>query len=618
MRINLQRQLFFLMALLASCDQLASRYDHYDLEGKMIVPPEISLALPGDDGGANNKILTGNFTGAPIKTIRWQQLDGPAIMTFHPEDQLTTRPSAPAGGEYTVQLIVVDIFGKEHRTNTTLSWQEESPTPSGTPTPTPTSESPTPSPTVTPTPEDPGLPPVVEVGADILAKSVFNKTATVTPSGATLAWSMASGPGTVTFSAAHEATTSIQATLDGEYRIVLTATDISGLSSSDFFTLRWDATPPPALTSLTAVQGSTLGVITVELQFPAAVTDYHAVAVKRIIGAAAGNDCSAGTTIKSYSAFTSAATETIQDDTGEPGAFFSYLACITDQAGNTTNSNSVSNVEAKPHILFVSQSTYTGNLGGLNGADTTCSTLATASGIAFLQAEPLFKAVLSDETTAARERIHVRGKVISTWMDLGEETLAASRSDFWSGALLHEVSRENANNGFSGPTWSGSTAAGAIQAAGNCLNWSTANAASNGFFGTANTPATWLESASGTCDVARSIYCISQYSVPPLAGFSAQTSPEAGGKIALALTLPADTSKYDQVVVRRAAGATAPPSSCDAGTIVWTLANLSTLSPSTVDATGSAGTLFSYRACVLDRFGNTLHSTVQQGVTSSL
>jgi predicted RNA-binding Zn-ribbon protein involved in translation (DUF1610 family) len=108
------------------------------------------------------------------------------------------------------------------------------------------------------------IPPTVDAGSDRIAKSEFtqNSLANDTDSGInTYAWSLVSGPGTITFGSQYMPSTTIVTSTDGTYVIGLTVTDKAGNSAVDNFTLVWDTTLP-STTSLEPT-GSSVPITTV-------------------------------------------------------------------------------------------------------------------------------------------------------------------------------------------------------------------------------------------------------------------------------------------------------------------------------------------------------------------
>lgn len=149
--------------------------------------------------------------------------------------------------------------------------------------------------------------------------------------------------------------------------------------------------------------------------------------------------------------------------------------------------------------VFLTDSIYDGNLGGLSGADAKCQAEATAKGI-----PGIFKAWLSDSTTSAESRLshswfpYQRAdgqKLANNWADLVDGTLAAP---LWPGS--YTVSHW---------AWTGSTSSGMPTTGGNCSNWT-------GYTGTGwqgdmlKTGTGWTDDSSDSCQVPARLVCIQQ------------------------------------------------------------------------------------------------------------
>ncbi|MBF0442501.1 MAG: hypothetical protein HQK54_11395, partial [Oligoflexales bacterium] len=155
--------LISILSVSCSCGDIASRYDRYELKGKLINNPQVSIAESiGSDG--SSRILSGSFTGGFLKSARWSQLEGPSQMAFSSADQISTAFSAEADGIYSVLFTVRDILGSEYAASTNIVWKNNVQDPSVTPTltPTPTAD------TTTTTNSDSGTI-TVEAGADVTA-----------------------------------------------------------------------------------------------------------------------------------------------------------------------------------------------------------------------------------------------------------------------------------------------------------------------------------------------------------------------------------------------------------------------------------------------------------------
>jgi hypothetical protein len=153
--------------------------------------------------------------------------------------------------------------------------------------------------------------------------------------------------------------------------------------------------------------------------------------------------------------------------------------------------------------VFVTSTTYTGDLGGLAGADTECQTHAQNAGLT-----GTFKAWLSDSTTSAAARliqspnpyILTSGGLIATsWTDLTDGTIAANLD-------ADEFGNPVARNGL----WTGTNTDG-TGAANTCSNWTDGTIMSNGQSGVNDVGTMeWTEFINGDCSQLYHLICIAQ------------------------------------------------------------------------------------------------------------
>jgi hypothetical protein len=94
---------------------------------------------------------------------------------------------------------------------------------------------------------------------------------------------------------------------------------------------------------------------------------------------------------------------------------------------------------------------------------------------------------------------------------------------------------------------------------------------------------------------------------PALAAFTGATSA-TDGYVNVTITFPADQSDYDQVVIRRLGGATAPNAACNNGTVVATFTRPTFPNQAPLADFASVGQYYSYRACLYDISGNVTSS----------
>jgi hypothetical protein len=166
--------------------------------------------------------------------------------------------------------------------------------------------------------------------------------------------------------------------------------------------------------------------------------------------------------------------------------------------------------------VFVSSVLYTGNLGGLSGADAKCQSLADAAGLC-----GTFKAWLSDATADAAARLtHATGNYVRT----DGQIVASDWSGLVSGTIQHAVNRTETNGAapvgtvkcggsMVTPVWTGSTTAGANVMNGSCSNWTSSGSGPGGIFGNADaTNAAWTAMCQivAVCQSTAAIYCVEQ------------------------------------------------------------------------------------------------------------
>jgi hypothetical protein len=153
-------------------------------------------------------------------------------------------------------------------------------------------------------------------------------------------------------------------------------------------------------------------------------------------------------------------------------------------------------------VVFVSSTTYSGNLGGAAGADTKCQTVAnTAPALA----GRVFRAWVSDAagspgTRFARDGYFVRTDgttVAGSWWDLTDGTIAATINVTETRAVRV------------GTPWTGTLADG-TPGASTCANWSSALATATGVAGNVGATTTWSNASTPACNVMSPLYCFEQ------------------------------------------------------------------------------------------------------------
>jgi len=188
------------------------------------------------------------------------------------------------------------------------------------------------------------------------------------------------------------------------------------------------------------------------------------------------------------------------------------------------------------HFLFVTSTSYNGNLGGLAGADAKCQERAEAGTMSSAKAPgSKWKALLSSavDGVAAADRAEISAPV----RRLGGTQLASDHADLFDGAIgTAPVLDENGAQANS-PVWTGSLESG-LSHGSDCTGWTTNLSSGNygivGWSGYAD--GRWLKSNvnGATCGSSNRLYCISDVVVTPYktitdAGHSPLVCPSGTG-----------------------------------------------------------------------------------------
>lgn len=190
--------------------------------------------------------------------------------------------------------------------------------------------------------------------------------------------------------------------------------------------------------------------------------------------------------------------------------YYKVTAIITN--GGTTYESAFSNTANATayttlHRAFMTSTTYTGNLGGLTGADAKCQARADAAGLG-----GTWKALVSTGSGNAKTRTTISGPVFNlrSAADGGQQNVANDSTDFWSGDIAgalgydeFSVSRVTVH------VWTNTLATGTIADTTNtCSNFTgTTGVSWVGYSGSFNT-AQWSYYTVLACSSSYSLYCI--------------------------------------------------------------------------------------------------------------
>lgn len=196
---------------------------------------------------------------------------------------------------------------------------------------------------------------------------------------------------------------------------------------------------------------------------------------------------------------------------------WSYMAeedCIyankTKPNQNASINTQWKDVTGGKNIVFVTSSAYTGDLGGLTGADTKCRIEAEAAGL-----PGTFKALLSDSTTDARDRF----TLLEAPFTLVDGTVIADNPG---DLILIDADNINyiknpinldANGNLLGPSraWTGTDSDGRNNGLAACNGWTSSSNTDDGGYGfSSSKDAGWIASGSVRCNAISHLYCFEQ------------------------------------------------------------------------------------------------------------
>lgn len=180
---------------------------------------------------------------------------------------------------------------------------------------------------------------------------------------------------------------------------------------------------------------------------------------------------------------------------------------IIASCGSPAGGDPVDGVATGDHRIFVTSQQSSGNFGGLAAADNLCKTSALNAGLS-----RNYKAIMSDATTSAKERLTLLGAVYIFESATNRSKVVDLGVDLWSSVLLRPIDRDENFNTYTGEVWTGTQSEGTIGIASNCSSWTSSSSGDSGTVGdTAFSDDRYIElGMDRSCDELKSIYCISQ------------------------------------------------------------------------------------------------------------
>lgn len=176
---------------------------------------------------------------------------------------------------------------------------------------------------------------------------------------------------------------------------------------------------------------------------------------------------------------------------------------------DSSDGASTDGIVGDQHRIFITSSTYTGNLGGISGADSKCQTAAQNAGLL-----RTYKAIISDSSDEARDNLSLVGEVLNIDSSGNQDTIVEFGANLWDSSLDTNIKYDEFGNFQSGRVWTGTDSDGGNTSGTleNCSNWSSSSSGVDGGVGDSTSSfGDWVEDASTqTCDNSFRLYCISQ------------------------------------------------------------------------------------------------------------
>lgn len=176
--------------------------------------------------------------------------------------------------------------------------------------------------------------------------------------------------------------------------------------------------------------------------------------------------------------------------------------------GNVTDGDGCSSECVVEHrLIFVSSTVFTGNLGGLAGADSQCQILALN---AQLKGGP-FKAWLSDGLDGPNTRFGIAPEFSGRFELVDGTVVAEGWADLTDGTLSHEINvDEKGNPNVVASVWTGTNSDGIPEGSAHCNSWKSNGTNVSGWVGGTDVKTegwTKLENGNSLCSNSARLYC---------------------------------------------------------------------------------------------------------------
>jgi len=155
-------------------------------------------------------------------------------------------------------------------------------------------------------------------------------------------------------------------------------------------------------------------------------------------------------------------------------------------------------------VVFVTSLDYSGNLGGIAGADAKCQALADQSSIARIKGRTFLAWVSTSMTPASVRMVHGTQPYV-----LGDcTTIAASWSDLTDGNLQNGISVDQLGGNQGGSAWTGTNSTNASFGGASCADWTSMALGMKGVGGNVGgNGGGWSNGGIDDCGLNHNLYC---------------------------------------------------------------------------------------------------------------
>lgn len=190
---------------------------------------------------------------------------------------------------------------------------------------------------------------------------------------------------------------------------------------------------------------------------------------------------------------------------------FTMLSILLVACGgeNPADSLATDGVGADDHRVFVTSTTYSGNLGGIVGANLKCASVAQAAGL-----KRSYKAIISVKDQEPLNTLAFSGAIYTVDSSENTNLIVSTGSDLWNANtvdLLNQINVDENGETVAVSVWTGADGSGGDQNETNCDEWEDSSIGQDGQFGsTTNTDDRWINTNFEDCANDNALYCISQ------------------------------------------------------------------------------------------------------------